>query len=168
MRMVVVFPLPLGPIKPKTLPSGTVRERSSTAVTSPKVLVTSEISTAGIGVRGVLLQSGIRRRLVHPGGNPGVWGRLMGSVRGAAKPGTKIPANRAGNSSVRAAKSGPWDTQVSPGGYNCLLGKTSTRPPRSFFAHQESCHHRRRPEPACAALADPDRSRRAGEARAQH
>src|ERR1019366_601222 len=91
MRMVVVFPLPLGPIKPKTLPSGTVRERSSTAVTSPKVLVTSEISTAGIGVRGVLLQSGIRRRLVHPGGNPGVWNRLMGSVRGAAhNPGPKF------------------------------------------------------------------------------
>src|ERR1019366_8232972 len=52
MRMVVVLPLPLGPIKPKTLPSGTVRERSSTAVTSPKVLVTLEISTAGIGVSG--------------------------------------------------------------------------------------------------------------------
>src|ERR1019366_6845230 len=57
----------------------------------PKVLVTSEISTAGIGVRGVLLQSGIRRRLVHPGGNPGVWNQLMGSVRGAAhNPGPKF------------------------------------------------------------------------------
>src|ERR1035437_5772652 len=51
MRIVVVFPLPLGPMKPKTLPSGTLRERSSTAVTSPKVLVTLEISTAGIGSR---------------------------------------------------------------------------------------------------------------------
>src|SRR5271157_2696324 len=51
MRMVVVFPLPLGPMNPKTAPSGTARERSSTAVTSPKVLVTLEISTAGIGYR---------------------------------------------------------------------------------------------------------------------
>src|ERR1035438_2693421 len=67
MRMVVVLPLPLGPMKPKTLPSGTVRERSSTAVTSPKVLVTSEISTAGISVRGAWLQSGIRRRLGEVG-----------------------------------------------------------------------------------------------------
>src|ERR1035437_2335642 len=68
MRMVVVFPLPLGPIKPKTLPSGTVRERSSTAVASPKVLVTLEISTAGIGMGGAVFQSGICQRLVH-----GVW-----------------------------------------------------------------------------------------------
>jgi hypothetical protein len=52
MRIVVVFPLPLGPMKPKTLPSGTLRERSSTAVTSPKVLVTLEISTAGMGMGG--------------------------------------------------------------------------------------------------------------------
>src|SRR5450759_4313785 len=65
MRMVVVFPLPLGPIKPKTQPSGTARERSSTAVTSPKVLVTLEISTAGIGIVGAVFQSGISPGLVQ-------------------------------------------------------------------------------------------------------
>src|ERR1039457_7467796 len=65
MRMVVVLPLPLGPIKPKTLPSGTLRERSSTAVTSPKVLVTLEISTAGIGMVGAVFQSGISLRFVQ-------------------------------------------------------------------------------------------------------
>src|ERR1035437_6018056 len=52
--------------------------------------------------------------------------------------------------------------------YNCLLGKSPICPPRSFFAHQESCHHRRRPEPARAAPADPDRSRWAGKARPLH
>ena len=48
MRMVVVLPEPFGPMKPYTEPSGTVRERSSTAVTAPKVLVTCEICTASI------------------------------------------------------------------------------------------------------------------------
>src|SRR5450759_1594220 len=65
MRIVVVFPLPLGPMKPKTLPSGTLRERSSTAVTSPKVLVTLEISTAGISMVGTVFQSGISLGLVQ-------------------------------------------------------------------------------------------------------
>ena len=35
IRMVVVLPDPLGPMKPYTEPSGTVRERSFTAVTVP-------------------------------------------------------------------------------------------------------------------------------------
>ena len=48
IRMVVVLPEPLGPMKPYTQPSGTVSERSSTAVTVPKHLVTLAISTVSI------------------------------------------------------------------------------------------------------------------------
>src|SRR5947207_9881122 len=48
IRMVVVLPDPLGPMNPKTEPSRTVRQRSSTAVTSPKVFVTAVSSTACI------------------------------------------------------------------------------------------------------------------------
>src|SRR5580700_1919761 len=48
MRMVVVLPEPLGPMKPYTEPSGTVSDRSSTAVTAPKDFVTCEIWTASI------------------------------------------------------------------------------------------------------------------------
>src|SRR5580704_250542 len=47
MRMVVDLPEPFGPMNPYTDPSGTVSDRLSTAVTSPKLLVTSLISTAG-------------------------------------------------------------------------------------------------------------------------
>src|SRR3954463_13371614 len=36
MRMVVVFPAPLGPRNPKTSPSSTLKERLSTARRSPK------------------------------------------------------------------------------------------------------------------------------------
>src|SRR5580692_10121135 len=48
MRMVVVLPEPLGPMKPYTEPSGTVNDRLSTAVTSANVFVTFEIWTASI------------------------------------------------------------------------------------------------------------------------
>src|SRR4051812_8373439 len=63
MRMVVVFPLPLGPMKPNTELSGTVSERSSTAVTSPKLLVTLTISTAFMcGLPAILYGAMIIRR----------------------------------------------------------------------------------------------------------
>jgi hypothetical protein len=35
MRMAVVFPAPLGPMKPNICPSRTVKETSSKATTSP-------------------------------------------------------------------------------------------------------------------------------------
>ncbi len=41
MRSVVVFPDPLGPRKPVTVPAGTVNETPRTAVTRPNVLVRS-------------------------------------------------------------------------------------------------------------------------------
>ncbi len=40
MRMVVVLPAPLGPMKPQSEPRGTSRSSSDTAVVAPKVLVT--------------------------------------------------------------------------------------------------------------------------------
>ena len=43
IRIVVVLPLPFGPIKPKTLPSGTLSEEVVHGGTSPNVLVTPEI-----------------------------------------------------------------------------------------------------------------------------
>src|ERR1035438_1215587 len=91
MRMVVVLPLPLGPMNPKTLPSGTVRERSSTAVTSPKVLVTSEISTAGIG--GTVFQSGIRRGLGEAGGTHISWGKPRFTSRVYETWAPRVPTN---------------------------------------------------------------------------
>src|SRR5438093_828274 len=42
MRSVVVFPAPLGPSRPKTLPRGIVRERSLTATWPAKALVTPD------------------------------------------------------------------------------------------------------------------------------
>ena len=45
MRSVVVFPAPLGPRKPVTDPGSTVKLRSSTARTAPKVLVRPVTST---------------------------------------------------------------------------------------------------------------------------
>src|SRR5665647_1391797 len=50
MRIVVVLPEPFGPMKPYTEPSGTARERLSTAVTAPKILVTFRIRTASMAV----------------------------------------------------------------------------------------------------------------------
>ena len=46
-RSVVVLPAPLGPRKPVTRPGWTRKDRSSTAWTSPKVLVSPEISIMG-------------------------------------------------------------------------------------------------------------------------
>jgi hypothetical protein len=46
IRSVVVLPDPSGPMKPYTLPVGTVSERSLTATVGPKLLVTFCISTA--------------------------------------------------------------------------------------------------------------------------
>src|SRR5437899_484806 len=60
--MVVVFPLPFGPMKPKILPSGTLRDRSFTAMTSPKLFVTLETSTAAIDIYATP-QSDISRRV---------------------------------------------------------------------------------------------------------
>ena len=40
IRMVVVFPAPLGPMNPYNPPRGTSRSRWSTAVSGPNVLVT--------------------------------------------------------------------------------------------------------------------------------
>ena len=40
MRMVVVFPAPLGPMNPYSPPRGTSRSSRSTAVNPPNVLVT--------------------------------------------------------------------------------------------------------------------------------
>src|SRR4051794_13694611 len=45
MRRVVVLPAPLGPRKPVTEPGSTVKLRSSTARTAPKVLVRPATST---------------------------------------------------------------------------------------------------------------------------
>src|SRR5437762_5568802 len=42
MRSVVVFPAPLGPSRPKTLPRGIARERSLTATWPAKALVTPD------------------------------------------------------------------------------------------------------------------------------
>ena len=39
MRKVVVFPDPLGPSRPVTIPAGAVNDTSRTAVTRPKFLV---------------------------------------------------------------------------------------------------------------------------------
>ena len=44
MRIVVVFPAPFGPTKPKTAPSSTVRASSSTAVNLPYCLVSPRVS----------------------------------------------------------------------------------------------------------------------------
>src|ERR1039457_2122467 len=52
MRIVVVLPEPFGTINPEIEPWGTVSERSSTAITLPKVLVTCEICTASIRSNG--------------------------------------------------------------------------------------------------------------------
>ena len=46
IRSVVVLPAPLGPRKPTIRPSSTVKDRSSTASTSPKRLVRFETSIA--------------------------------------------------------------------------------------------------------------------------
>src|SRR5438045_194776 len=59
IRMVVVFPDPLGPMKPYTAPCGTASVRSSTAVTSPKDLVTREISIASIAPHGNRLRGAL-------------------------------------------------------------------------------------------------------------
>src|SRR3954464_10810216 len=47
MRMVVDFPAPLGPSRPKQIPSGTSRSRPSTATMSPKDLRTPRSRMAG-------------------------------------------------------------------------------------------------------------------------
>ena len=47
IRMVVVFPAPLGPSSPKATPWGTRKERSSTAGKRPKILLTFWSSIAG-------------------------------------------------------------------------------------------------------------------------
>jgi hypothetical protein len=51
MRMVVVFPAPLGPRKPKTSPRRTSSERRSTAVKSPYFFVRSCTSIIGLRAR---------------------------------------------------------------------------------------------------------------------
>ncbi len=45
-RMVVVFPAPLGPMTPKTLPRGTVKLTSRSAWVRPKVLLRPTASIA--------------------------------------------------------------------------------------------------------------------------
>src|SRR5450755_1733749 len=44
MSIVVLLPAPLGPINPTTLPSGTLKVQSSTALTPPKALVSAVTS----------------------------------------------------------------------------------------------------------------------------
>ena len=51
IRMHVVFPAPLGPRNPQTVPSGTVKETSFTALKSPYDLVTL-ISSIGAVMTG--------------------------------------------------------------------------------------------------------------------
>ncbi len=46
IRIVVVFPDPLGPRKPNTEPRGTARSMPSTAVCAPKRLVSPTVCTA--------------------------------------------------------------------------------------------------------------------------
>ena len=46
IRMVVVFPLPFGPRKPKISPRATSKSMPSTAVKSPKRLVSPRTETA--------------------------------------------------------------------------------------------------------------------------
>jgi len=43
--MVVVFPAPLGPSKPKISPSKTLNESRSTAVSAPNCRVSSRVTT---------------------------------------------------------------------------------------------------------------------------
>lgn len=47
MRIVVVLPAPLGPRNPQMHPDGRLKVRSSTALNSPKSLVTLESSSTG-------------------------------------------------------------------------------------------------------------------------
>src|SRR5215469_17688956 len=49
IRKVVVFPAPLGPRKPETVPPSTPKLRSSTARTGPKRLVSPRTSITAIG-----------------------------------------------------------------------------------------------------------------------
>ncbi len=57
MRSVVVFPAPFGPRKPVTRPGSMVKLTSSTAVMSPKHLVSPQASMAAIVI---LLRPGAR------------------------------------------------------------------------------------------------------------
>src|SRR5207249_4632292 len=81
MRMVVVFPLPLGPMNPNTELSGTVSERSSTAVTSPKVLVTLEISTACMRGLPAILYGAMAMRRAGAGARDAIWASLEPVIR---------------------------------------------------------------------------------------
>src|SRR5664280_3168320 len=49
--MVVVFPAPFGPRKPKTIPAGTSNERSSTALIAPKERDRCSVWMIGSGIR---------------------------------------------------------------------------------------------------------------------
>ena len=46
IRIVVVFPAPLGPMKPYSPPRGTSRSRSATATVRPNAFLTPVIRTA--------------------------------------------------------------------------------------------------------------------------
>src|SRR5947209_1497204 len=81
MRMVVVFPLPLGPMNPNTELSGTVSERSSTAVTSPKLLVTLEISTACMRGLPAILYGAMTIRRAAPEDHDAIWRILEPVIR---------------------------------------------------------------------------------------
>ena len=47
MRSVVVFPAPFGPRKPVTVPGSSANDRSSTATSLPKRLVSESATTTG-------------------------------------------------------------------------------------------------------------------------
>jgi hypothetical protein len=62
MPMVVVFPLPLGPRKPKTWPFSTASETWSTAVRLPYRFVSPSVSRIIMGTE----STGRRKRLPSP------------------------------------------------------------------------------------------------------
>src|SRR5215471_12118101 len=100
--IVVVFPAPLGPRRPKISPGATENERSSTACTSPKDLQRRRISIAGevTGADCTIAPEGyaavLHRSLRAPfaGGPPFPDGQVRATAR--ARRGRARPAARAG------------------------------------------------------------------------
>src|SRR5690554_6204866 len=83
MRSVVVLPAPFGPRKPVTRPGWTVKLRSSTARTDPKVFVRPRTSTTPSTVAAVLIElpRSVWSGRVHRSG-PRRQGHAHGAPRG--------------------------------------------------------------------------------------